>query len=93
MQVNDLITGKDRSFERSIYRIRSLEPFKVSFVSYNGFLSEEDDSFEHRYPTSLIITPLGNSCTIVPAGIVTSKLEDFRLATPEEVELSRTKKI
>jgi hypothetical protein len=33
----DLITGEDRRYKRSIYRVKTLEPFVAELVSFCGF--------------------------------------------------------
>jgi hypothetical protein len=46
----DLITGNDRSYKRSIYRVITLEPFVAELVSFNGYVPPPDVSSEQPLP-------------------------------------------
>ena len=70
MKVGDLVTGVNRSYERSIYEVVEITPenrINALPISLGGFV--------FKNPTKL--HPIG-------------KVEDFRLATEEEMEISST---
>lgn len=45
MNIGDLVTGIDRSYIRSIYKVVCTSPFKLEFHSFNG----KKATFNHQY--------------------------------------------
>ncbi len=45
MKKGDLVTGIDKSYKRSIYRIVSVEPFVLQFDSYDGTIATKNGGY------------------------------------------------
>ena len=91
MNVGDLITGVDRTYTRSIYKLICVEPLELEFISFNGYKASPRDNNTIK-PKNFIVgydfetNPLNcKEAHVIPIYGEKVSIRDYRLATEEEI--------
>lgn len=91
MKEGDLITGVDRSYTRSIYKLIKKDPLELEFVSFDGY-SLPKGAHETFKPNRKLLGLDFKACPVdettcygVPILGEKITLDDYRLATKQEI--------